>query len=318
MNELSNINYGSYAVQSFEFVDWDVLLKLKKTSALKEDSPFTGISSYFGKLNVFNLTRQNFLAYLNFYSSISPEYSYMYEEYKKICYLINSILIAEVRDDKEIEKKYEKIIKRHFEEITKSPIKELRNIYLTFFKNYLYFKNFSTGYSFYFQKEGETTKYYANIVGANYTIKPETPSMNCVEFDTFENLKSNFRLFPFIPLNVNYENPELNLAIFGSNTWIVPVQFAFPYKNDKKPNYYYSINKLNVAKTIKELDKGILSIEVEVSVNSYYFNGKLYPASDNNIKGNLSLFQQNSTKEVMVGVPLFNSGMEWIEKPLQN
>lgn len=316
MNELSSINYGSYAVQSFEFVDWNVLLKLKKISSSKEDSPFTGISSYFGKLNVFNLTRQNFLAYLNFYSSISPEYSYMYEEYKKICYLINSMLIAEVRDNKEIEKKYEQIIKRHFDEVTKLPIKELKSIYLTFFKNYIYFKDFSIGYSFYFQKVGETTKYYANIVGANYSIKPETPSMNCVEFDTSEDLKSNFRLFPFIPLNVDYKNPKLNLAIFGNNKWVVPVKFAFPYKNEKKPNYYYSVNSFNIVKSIEDLNKGIFSIEVDVSVDSYYFNGKLYPASDNEMKGKLSLFQRKSTKEVMVGVPLFNSGMEWIEKPL--
>lgn len=316
MKELSSINYGSYAVQSFEYVDWDVLLNLKSISPFRKDEMFTGISSYFGKLNIFNLTRQNFLSYLNFYSSISAEYGVMYSAYQDICKIINDKLINEAGDKKEIEEIYQKIICLHFEKVCE--IRYLKNIYLTFFKNYVYFKDFSVGYSFYFQKQGEKTKYYANSVGTNYTIKQDTPFMNCVEFDTAESLENNFRLYPFIPLDVDYVNPKLNLAIFGNDSWIVPVQFAFPYRNEKKPNYYYSINSFNVVKSIEELKNSMLNIDVEISIDYYYFNGRLFPASDNKINGKLSLNKQSSSNNVMVGVPLFNSGPEWVEKPLRS
>lgn len=326
-NQDTDIDYGNFAVQGFEYKTYEFLFDFKKTNTESEQS-FNGISSYFGKISIFNLTRQNFLAYLHFYSSYNKAYKDFFDEYKAICMRLDGEIakyLDDVEDMKGIDKVYVNLIKWHYEEVEKVVFEDsperlfcLSDLYLTFFNNYIYFKKYSIGYSFHFETEGKD--YYANMVRTSYPLRPDTPRLNCVEFDKVQSLKDNFRLYPFIPLDVNPQEPEIKLAIFGNNKWVSPIEFAFPYHNEKKPKYLYSVNSFDVRKSIKDLTKAKITVDVEASVNYYYFNGMLFPASasEQKIKGKLVLIRQNADvgDQLMVGVPLFNSGPEWVEKPL--
>lgn len=327
MENQETIELAQYAIQNVNSTSWEALLNLNRpipnSTAIEEDeqTTYTGISSYLGKLNIFILTRQNFLKYLNFFEGYSKDYQQMYDEYLRICNIINTLLIDYMaqkdNDFKDVEQKYQLFVERNFDEICRSPQRGLKNVYLTFFRHYEYFKNFSKGYSFFFQDIRGGTRYYGNVVGAAYPILPETPSLLSIEFDQAESLENNFRLYPLISLEVDPDRPELSLAVFGNKQWVSPVQFIFPYRNDQKPNYKFSLNSINIVKSVQDLNRlSIENLEVKMKVESYYFNGKLYPASDTSKDCYLTLYCETSNKKVMRGVPLFNSGAEWIEKPL--
>lgn len=321
MNNIPNEDYGTYVVQSFEYKDWATVLNLNRPIANNET--FTGTSSYFAKLNVFLITRQNFLEYLHFFASYDDSYQQMHGEYQRICIMVSDLASEEVKritvkepeKYKEIKEIYEKVIQRNYSEIKSSTIIPLKDVYITFFKNYKYFRDFRIGYSFYMQPE--LKKYYANVVGSTYPINPTTESLYCVELDTNQSIENNFRLYPLIPTNINIDEPKLELAIFGNGKWVSPIQFAFPYHNTQKPNYKYTVNSITISLSIAELNKPIIELkEQNMKVVSYYVNSRLYPASDvPEVKVFLRLIREITPNEQMRGVPLFNSGIEWIEKP---
>lgn len=328
MENQETIELSQYAIQNVNSTSWEVLLNLNRpipNSSAQEDeeqtTTYTGISSYLGKLNIFILTRQNFLKYLNFFEGYSKDYQQMYDEYLRISDITNTLLIDYMsqknNDLRDIEEKYQLFIERNFDEICRSSQKNLKNVYLTFFRHYEYFKNFNKGYTFFFQDTKGGTRYYGNVIGTSYPILPETPSLLSIEFDQAESLENNFRLYPLIPLEVDPERPEITLAVFGNTQWVSPARFIFPYRNDQKPNYKFSLNSISVVKSIHDLNRiSIENLEVKMKIESYYFNGKLYPASDPTKDCYLTLYCETSSKKVMRGVPLFNSGAEWIEKPI--
>lgn len=305
---------GPYGVKGYLTISWKDLIGLEEPKKPVSDSePFSGISSFLSKMNIYFFTRNYFLQYLQFYSSYDDTYKQLYFSYVKILEntkkKIDDVYIS--TDMKDIEAKYIDMIQYGIIEIKNDMnAKYLYPIYLTFFKNIEYFKEFANGYSFYFDG-----KYYANTIGNKYTILGEVDKWNYVEFDTDENVMNNFRLYPFIPLDVNPDKPILKLAIFGNNKWIYPVEFIFPYTNPNKPNYLYSVNSIEISKSIEELKSASLEFEVNMEYKYYYFNKNLYKASDNPVTKKIKLSWVNSNnKQSMVGVPLFVAGDEWINK----
>ncbi|WP_337045126.1 hypothetical protein [Emticicia sp. 17c] len=316
MEKLKTSPYDTYVVKGFQYKNWETVLNLSKPS-ITED--FTGTSSYLAKLNIYMITRQQFLSYLKFFSSYSITYQQMHDEYYDFCLELNSSITnyLDKGEYKDIINRYNTLIKSFYGLVKKSSIPSLEKLYKTFFKNYEYFKNFRIGYSCIFKDKKDGPAYYANTVGSKYPIITSTPGLFCVEFNEYKSLVDNFRLYPFIPLDVNPDNPVLKLAIFGNEKWVSPVQFMFPYRNSEKPNYKFSVNSFEISKSIKDLNiKVIEDMPIEIKVDYYYFNGRLYPASSEKTSGFLTIYQQTATKETMRGIPLFDFGPEWVAQPM--
>lgn len=303
---------GPYGVKGYLTISWQELIGLEEPKDPTPDSePFSGVSSFLSKINIYFSTRNYFLQYLQFYSSYDKTYEQLYFSYAEILKKTKKKIdeVYKLSDMKEIEARYLDMIQYGITEIKDNiNAKYLHPIYLTFFKNVQYFKEFANGYSFCFDEE-----YYANTIGNKYTLLGEVNEWNCVEFDKDENVTNNFRLYPFIPLDVNPNKPILKLAIFGNNLWISPVEFILPYSNPNKPNYLYSVNSIEISKSIEELKSASLEFDVSMEYKYYYFNKKLYKASDNPITKKIKLYWVNNP-EPMVGVSLFVAGDEWIDK----
>lgn len=308
MSNTTNSQHGEYTVKGYQTVTWEKLLNLKEPPMPSPSGvPLTGIGSFLSKLNIYFYTRNYFLQYLQFYSSYNGTYEQMYNVYKTISMNTGQAIdtVCGLEDMKGIENEYENIIRGSINAIKGSKVKQLYPIYLTFFKNIEYFKDFANGYSFCFDG-----KYYANVLGSHFNILMNS---DCVEFDEVKDKQQNFRLYPFIPLDVNPNAPVLELAIFGNNKWLSPIEFVLPYDNPDKPNYKYSVNSIKISKSIKELDCPELELVVEMEYKSYYWNQKLFPATDSPVKKKMYLSWVVKPKE-MVGVPLFVTDMEWIDK----
>lgn len=314
-------DYGTgYGIQNFQYATWESVLELD--TSIPSSESFTGISSIFAKMNIFLLTRQSFLQYLNFFSSYDATYKQMAGEYLKICNQIANWMKEAVPDPDskkeppsytDIDAKYKEIIVNSYGLLKASKITAFIPIYLTFFKNYEYFRNYIVGYTFYVQLPEHSKGVYANIVGSKYVIDPTTPGLNCVELSDVEKIENNLRLYPLIPLDVNLEEPELELAIFGNNKWVAPIQCALPYNNPNKSIYKYSVNSIKIRSSIVDLDKPQLELDVEMSFQYFYYKKTLYPASGESLKVKVYIFQQHQDPNIaMIGVPLFNTGPEWI------
>lgn len=286
------------------------------------EESLTGI--YLGKINIFYLTRLQFGQYLSSYANYDENYEQFSSNYTKACSELYDLLVRETKKTNvNFEDIYHQLIGTFYSKLKNSNHKPntLLKIYKHFYDNYEYFRRSRLGYNLIISLD--RNKEYIKKSSLNIT-DAQRQKVSTFQLSKTKSLINNYRCFPLICYVENGGNITTHITpvAFCETQFSPNITMAKVYTKEVDYSYYYATMENPIVFNSRELDADI--IKKTSGTDGFHIAQFLIDEDGNfaprNTYGNIEFsfnmltLDPESTDQIK-GKPLFNIGIEWVQKP---